>query len=541
MKNIAKTYRSPASYQSFDPEKRARQLANLKNIKEIDILPKNIKKLQDLNIIEFAIDSDYLGLSFEKRPAQEVILRAYYGLPLDDKQLEIFKTLTKGKGKYIPGQGKNEAVLALGARSGKSFIVSIIALYEATRDNWKKYAAKNEYIYIVLVATRELQAKQIIGANCLRMLENSPVLKKLILKSNELEITLKNHIKIISGPCNSTALRGLPIAVLILDEVAFYRIEGPKADEAIFNALRPRQSQFPDCKLFLISTAGAKQGLFFDFFNEGFKIQDRLTCQASTSFVNPLIPKAFLEKERLRDPDNHAREFLAEFSEKLESFFTFELIQKPFVLAGDLPYKSGNIYSLAFDQSGLSGKDRFSLSIGHAEKDIVIIDCVRSWTSKNLDEILTDIEKLKKEYQINNCLVDRYAVGYVRNAFLKINLIIEVRPGLPEIYVVMKSLILQDKLKLPDREDLKSGMKNTLALYGKSNELKIFHERGPQGHADELDATAGAIFAVTQKLGTSGPQLLWIEPEKPDSFDPFSDDFPVEEEPCLLDSKYNIL
>ena len=159
-------HRSHSSYVSKDPEKWARPLANLiKRGKKPGTLPEIIekaKKLQDLNIIEFATDPDFLGLSFEKRPAQDVMLRAYYGLPLDEKQLEIFKVLTKGKGKYIPGQVKNEAVLVLSARSGKSFLVSVIALYEATRDTWKRYVVKNEDVYICIVATRELQAKMII-------------------------------------------------------------------------------------------------------------------------------------------------------------------------------------------------------------------------------------------------------------------------------------------------------------------------------------------------------------------------------------------
>ena len=506
-------YRPKSSFISKDPEKRARSLANLKRGKKPGTLQKikyDKKKLRDMNIIEFATDKDYLGLSFKERPAQEVILRVLYGLPLDKDQKEIFKILTKGKGKYTPGQVKDEAILALGARSGKSFLASICALFEATRDSYKKYLSKGEFAYICIVATRELQARKIIQENCLRMLENSPILKKLIKKSTDLEITLKNNVRIISGPCNSTALRGLPIAVLILDEIAFYRIEGPKADETIFNSLRPRQAQFPNNKLFMISTAGAKQGLFFNFFNEGFKIQDRLTCQASTDFVNPVIPKAFLEKEKSRDIDNFMREFEAKFSEKLESFFTFEMIERPFVLAGDIPYNNKYTYCLGFDQSGLSGQDRFALSIGHAEKEKVLIDVVRSWITKDLESILNDIELLKNQYHISTCLVDKYAIGYVRNAFKKIGLEIETRPALPEIYVVMKSLILQDSLSLPDRPDLRAGMRNTLAIYNKSNQLSIYHERGPEGHADELDSGACAIYAISKKLGDSGVKIRWI-------------------------------
>ena len=68
-------YRNRSSYVSKDPEKRARSLANLKRGKKPVTLPEIIekaKKLQDLNIVEFATDPDFLGLSFEKRLAQEL-------------------------------------------------------------------------------------------------------------------------------------------------------------------------------------------------------------------------------------------------------------------------------------------------------------------------------------------------------------------------------------------------------------------------------------------------------------------------------------
>jgi len=507
--------RSADSYLSRDKAKREAQLANLRQAKQgWKPAIKERKKLQDCNIIEFATDPDFLGLSFEERPAQEVILRVLYGLPLDKKQLKIFNILTKNKGKYRPGTELSELIACLGARSGKSFLVSIVALYEGTRDKWKKYVNKDENPYIVIIATRQKQAEAIIQSNCSRMLLNSPVLKGMIKDSYQTELTLTTGVKILSLPCNSTAGRGLPICVFILDEISFYRIEGVKADEIIYNSLRPRQAQFPDCKMLMISTAGSKQGLFFSNFNQGFRIQDRLTIQGTTSFVNPIIPKKFLEKEKDRDIDNWLREFQAEFSEKIEAFFGFELMQKIFTLAGDLPYKSGNKYFMSFDQSGLSGRDRFAVSIAHSEKDLAIVDCVRSWDTKDLDIILNEAGLLAKKYHLSKCLVDRYAIGYVRNVFRKIGLEIETRPSLPEVFVNFKSLCLREKIQLPDRPDLKAGMRNTLAVYNKSNQLSILHERGPEGHADEIDAVTSVIFAVSKKLGESGPRARIIDTGK---------------------------
>ncbi len=97
-------------------------------------------------------------------------------------------------------------------------------------------------------------------------------------------------------------------------------------------------------------------------------------------------------------------------------------MQKPFILGGDLTYKSEYKYSLGLDQSGLSGRDRFALAISHKEGDIAIVDVVRSWETKDLDIILNDIEILAKTYHLNEASIDRYSKGYVENSFKKINL-----------------------------------------------------------------------------------------------------------------------
>lgn len=503
---MAKKKRKPYIYKS--DETRAKAQANFprnqeKTLEEIEAetvkYQDTKKRLQEINIIEFAEDPDYLNLSFEKRPVQKIILKALYGLPLDKKELKIFKILTKGKGKYTPGREKLELIACLGARSGKSFLVSICACFEATRDKWKKEVLKGENVYIVIIATRELQAKQIIGKNCKRMFENSPLLSRLIEKTTDLELTLKNDVKIIAGPCTSASLRGLPIAVLILDEIAFFRLEGVTQDETIFGSLLVRQAQFEFGKYFLISTAGSKQGLFFQEFDKGFRQEDRLTIQADTRFVNPEIPQKFLNKEKARNYDNWRREFQAEFSEKLEAFFSLELMQRPFVLAGDLSYESEYKYHLGLDQSGLSGKDRFALAIAHKEEGLAVVDVVRSWETKDLDIILDEIEKLAITYHLTEISIDRYSKGYVENSFRKIGLTIKIRPSLADVFVVLKAKMIQDKLQLPDRPDIRAGLKNTIAIYNKSNKLTIFHERGPEGHADEIDAVAGAVFELTEE------------------------------------------
>ncbi len=526
-KYIYKSPESEAKAKSNLRQNKERKLEDIK--KEAKEFQSKRKKLKDLNIIEFATDPDYLGLSFKERKAQEVILRVIYGLPLNDDQLKIYRKLTKNKKEFESGEEKTEAVLNLGARSGKSLLASVIALYEGTRKKWSKFLNKGESGYIVVVSTRQKQSEQIIGANCLRLMENSYNLRSLIKDSTQSELTLKNNMKIVSSPCTSLAYRGNPIICLIGDEIAHFYTEGPKADIEILNALNPRRVQFPGSKLILISTPAAKQGLFFNFFDEGFKVPGRFTAQAETVFMNPLVDKTFLEKEKARDIDNYNREFMAQFAEKVEAFLSYELVENSLKLAGNLPYKEGYRYYAGIDASGLAGRDKFSLAISHKQGINVYIDKVISWNLKDPDPIMKDIKELAGLYHINRVSIDRYAKGWVLSALNKIGLFVNIRPSLAEIYVNIKSLMLGNRLFLPDNKAIKKAFLNTSAYYGRNNSLSISHERDSEGHSDEADAISTAVFDIIMEKGEGKPQIihnagpgyLWVE-EEPGEEKPFN-------------------
>ncbi|GAI96200.1 unnamed protein product, partial [marine sediment metagenome] len=94
---MAKGYRSKESYESKDSEKLAHSRAQLKKRwgkRGVKVTAAPAKDLQDIDIITFATDPRFLGLSFETRPAQEVLLRVLYGLPLEKKQIKIYRKLT---------------------------------------------------------------------------------------------------------------------------------------------------------------------------------------------------------------------------------------------------------------------------------------------------------------------------------------------------------------------------------------------------------------------------------------------------------------
>ncbi len=504
------SYRPAASYHAKDPEARERQLRNLKNrhkfkpTEAIKAQRWTQKQLEASNIIEFAVDC--LGLSFNKRPAQEVVLRVLYGLPLTDEQYKILEQLTRPEIVYESGTEKTEGNFVVGARGGKSMLSSVIALYEATAraKHWKKFLLPGETGYAVITATRQKQSETIIQANAFRLLEGSKI-AHMIDKPLAAELQLTNGLCIASFPCNSTAARGLPIFLLIFDEIAHYRVEGPKADSLIYNALRPRMAQFPGAKCLKISTPSAKQGLLWDEFSDGFDVPDRLTIQAETRLINPEIPQAFIDKEYKRDPDNALREFGAKFAESVSGFFESCIDKLNDAFSGgteDTPSNRqfGTDYVAAIDQSGLAGRDRFAFSIAHKDTDERIpVDVTRTCETKDLDLILAEIEQLCAQYGITTVLADQYALGFVANAFEKRNITIEKRATLASLYVDFKTLILAGRVELPVNDALKQGLTRTEVFYNKSNSLSVAHPRDRYGHGDIADAVVTAVCQASKQ------------------------------------------
>jgi hypothetical protein len=488
--------RSKESYLPKTPEGKQRQLANLRRDR-----PKkpNIKDLASLDIMQFC---RYV-LEVEPYFNQAVLLKALYGLPLDAGELESYRYMTGSDKRYVPGHERTELVAVLGARSGKSWVSAVCGTFEATcrAHKWRQYLQADEIAYIVISATRLQQSVQIIGRACSRMLENSKI-ADLVEDSFSTELILKNGITIMSLPCSSTAGRGIPIAGLLLDEIGWYRLEGPKCDDEVMNALRPRMSQFRGAKLFAISTPASKQGVLWRMFDEGPDVPGRLTVKAETEFMNPNVSREFLESEKRRSPDNYQREFMAEFSETVSAFFPFDKVNEACVLSGDILPNVNHRYYAAADPSGLTGRDRFALSIAHKEGNIVIVDLVRSWSTKSGSQIVGEILSILKDYNITLIQLDRYGAGWIRQQFEAGGIETEIREALPKIYSNLKSLMMANAIRLPDTKPLKTALLRTNAFYGRNGALSIHRERTEAGHGDEADSTANVAYMTSS--GVSG-------------------------------------
>lgn len=316
------------------------------------------------------------GLNGTLFPVQKVILKAHYGLPLDDvnkfpvtdfrRQNERMMTEAEYL-RYLYDEGRSniaevevgherrEMVLSIGRRSGKTHIASCIAAYETYKlilkgDPQAYYGLPNgEVIGIISVATDKNQAGILFSKvsgyykDCAFFApytaNNTMSYARFqtpadIQRYGRYEDDEKANatIRIAFSPCRARGLRGPGNLVIILDELAHFTDTGQSAAEDVYNAITPSISAFSpkdpndrrvaigevEGRIISISSPLGRQGQFYKLFQLGFRpgMDNMLCIQAPTWEVNPTVPANEFEKHYLKNPTVFFTEYGGQFTNR---------------------------------------------------------------------------------------------------------------------------------------------------------------------------------------------------------------------------------
>lgn len=361
------------------------------------------------DIITFCESPDWLALPAHPTnpinlyPMQKIILKAFYrgsigneNLVLTDEEIQKIKDLglvddSKGDvlGKYNSGALFGQLVLVWGRRSGKDFLVSIIALYEAMKllecpggDPYSVYEISSaNSINILTIANSQEQAKiafrevrekllystyfknkfisEGIGGSWIYLLTPKDKADNVEFKKQGLPLT-KGSVAVIVGHSNSESLLGMGCIVLILDEVASYKnTGGASSADRIYTGLTPTVSTYCrkiyekdsegkiildangqrivkkriyDGKILSISTPRAKEGKFYELYSTAAASPERLVCRLPTWDVNISHTRESLRESQ---PTMSETEFNMEFGSEFsgigsEHFFTESQVESCF-------------------------------------------------------------------------------------------------------------------------------------------------------------------------------------------------------------------
>lgn len=455
--------------------------------------------MNPITIRDVMTDPALFGEQFggESFAAWRALLAAFYGLPLSDDEAEMVQALT-GRWK-TPECAFVELWLAIGRRGGKSQCAALLAVYEALFQDHSAKLAPGEVATVMAIAADRKQARAVMRYVS-GLVNSNPMLARSVVRENGEAIEFDNRAVIEVHTASHRAVRGYTLSAAILDEVAFWHVDGANPDRDIVTALRPALATLGG-KLIALSSPYAKRGILWDTFKRHFAgNSDRvLVAKAPSRTMNPRLPDSVVEQALADDPEAARAEYLAEFRSGISMFLDVELLEdctRPRPL--ELPPYHGNTYHAFVDPAG-GGADEFTLSIAHSEDDQFVIDLVRGRKGSPADAV-TEFAAVLKYYNVKRVTGDRYAGRWPRDEFDKHGIAYDVaeqeRSGL---YMELLAAINSGRVQLPPCEIVKRQLAGLERRTSRSGRDAIDH--APGAHDDRANAVAGAIATFPKRYG----------------------------------------
>jgi hypothetical protein len=438
-----------------------------------------------------------------------VFLSALFALPLTAEQLAIYQQHT-GRG-TPPAQPSHEAWLVCGRRSGKSFVLAVVAIFLAAFRDWRPHLGPGERGTIMIIAADRRQAR-VIMRYCLGLLRSVPMLAQLIESETRESIALRNRVVIEVHTASFRSTRGYALIAGLLDELAFWPGEdSAEPDREVLAALRPGMATIPNAMLLCASSPYARRGALWDAHRKHFGKDDDqiLVWKADTRTMNPTVPQRVIDEATERDPASAASEYGAQFRTDVEALLTREAVEA--CIAFDVrerPPCSGVRYYACTDPSGGSA-DSMTLAIGHREDDVVVLDALRERMPPfSPEDVVAEFSELLKSYRVSKITGDRYAGEWPRERFREHGIVYEpAQKPKSDLYRDLLPAINSRKLDLLDDARLLTQLVSLERRTARGGRDSIDH--APGAHDDLANAVAG-LAAATRSKYRYDSSLDWV-------------------------------
>lgn len=388
---------------------------------------------EDAKIVDIITFSEASwGLNFTLFPMQRLILKVFYGLPLENTEkniplpdelntkildwfteTEMMDYLISNKRinlvNYVPGHTQRELMLCCGRRASKSNIISLICGYEAYRlikmGNPQAYFGfpNGSEIDITCVAGVDEQAATLFNMIKNRALDCSFLKGRIdastqtyfsLFTDDDLKAGRPASIRVYCAGAGSASLRSKNNLIVIMDEAAHFVPFGRSSLPEVWQALTPSVASFVpkgktigEGKIITLSSPFAKSGMFWEKYKESFDYpEDMLMFQMYSAMINLKMDSAMLRMEQRRNKDSFRCEYCGEFSDTVNSWIDPEALMEAVdknkttnLVHGD----PGISYYMGIDFGGKN--DGTSIAIVHREGETIVLDYADVYYSSGSD------------------------------------------------------------------------------------------------------------------------------------------------------------
>lgn len=500
----------------------------------------NAKKSINCNLtpVEFVEDKDHLAFSLF--PMQRVILKAFYGIPLDNIKERIeFKGKTEqgvvdelvkaGKCTWKGLREYRELVLVVGMKGGKSALAGVIATIEEfslyKHDDFRQHYGlpKSKQVLILNVAANEDQAKKTIFAEVDSLIKNAPYYqKRQAPASNATAFHFEDQNVIIqSGHSNSNALVGPLTKAVLLDELDRFsnKRDGKSSGMHMYSSISRNVAPFKnDGKIVCISSPMSTTGPIIRLYAMSKNEPTMLGFWLATWELNPnlALESPTMQADLRKCPEDFWRDFGAQPAHTLEKYYRDRAkIDNVFKRGESMKLRNpikddgtfedwfkGNpnlTYHLHMDPS--IKNDHFGIAMAHREGAYVKADLVHCFKT---DQGEIDYAMVAEFF---NTLVDRFPTlvtsTYDVYMAVQVNQALRAKGVAAEFRLIDKAAhdilkietIYNDRLVCYNNPVLRRELRDLDLISGKKVDHPDQNEEGGKGSKDMADSLAGAAVA----------------------------------------------
>ena len=307
------------------------------------------------------------------------LLVAANGEALTEEERVAYLRLT-GRN-HEPRERVDELVAVAGRRSGKSRAVAVLICYLACLVDYSSVLVSGERGVVLCLSPTARQSSTILDY-VVGILEQSPLLSKLIKNKTADCISLTNGIDIEIRPASFRGVRGVTCVAVVLDEAAFFFSDDTASsnpDTAILDAVRPALLT-TNGMLAMISSPYWRKGILYDAWNKHYGEKgDKsvLVAAGSSKDFNSTISQKRIDRAFAEDPIAAQSEYGGAWRSDIEAFLSIEAV-RGVVMPGtfELQPFPGRDYVAFVDPSGGSA-DSMTLALAYKQDDGAVLACLR--------------------------------------------------------------------------------------------------------------------------------------------------------------------
>jgi hypothetical protein len=431
------------------------------------------------------------------------LARVISGEPLDEREAELFRKCT-GRTK-LPTGPVSDLTLLVGRRGGKDRFLSAVAVHRAAlAGDWSKTLSVGEQGVVLLIGSDKKQAR-ILRRYC-RALVATPMIREEVTRGTDEILEFKNSASLEVVACDADLVRGRSVLALIGTEACFWNTDpdAKSSDEEVVGAAEPGAAMVPDGGLTILSSSvHRKKGLMHKRWREfhGNDDAEEVIWLAPSRVMNPALPQKVVDKAKQKDLQRANAEFESVWREDISDFVPRDVVDAA-IDRGVLerPPMAGIEYFAMADPAGGTGKDSFSIAIGHREPgNMVVIDVLRERQPRFVPKaVVKEYSDLLKRYRVSKIKSDQYAMAWASDEWARNNIICE-KSALTksEIYLAALPVLMSGQARLLDIERLRDQLTGLERRVYASGRESVDDSGAQSAHDDLANVCCGVLVNLS--------------------------------------------